>query len=85
MGRPETRDKLQTQLSWLEESINAEDEAMERMNEEKMIRALNYNVKLGGLQNKFDRLASKVLERKTLLENKKRQKTRKRLVINSKY
>ena len=60
-------------------NTNAEANAMEKMHEEKMIRALDYNVKLGKLQKNFDRLAAKVLERKTYLGNKEEQKARKRL------
>ena len=59
-------------------NTNAEADAMEKMQEEKMIRALDYNVKLGKLQTNFDVLAAKVLERKTHLGNKEEQKVRKR-------
>ena len=62
----------------MEKSTVAEATAMEKMQEEKMIRALDYNVKLGALQKSFDSLASRVLERKTYLSNKEEQKVRKR-------
>ena len=62
----------------MESSTNAEANAMSKMQEEKMIRALDYNVKLGRLQNNFDSLAAKVLERKTYMGNKENQKARKR-------
>ena len=62
----------------MEENTTAEADATDKMQEEKMIRALDYNVKLGKLQKKFDRLAAKVLERKTYLENTEEQKARKR-------
>jgi hypothetical protein len=62
----------------MELNTNAKANAMEKMQEEKMIRALDYNVKLGKLQKTFDRLAAKVLERKTYLGNTEEQKARKR-------
>ena len=72
------RDKLQSKFEKMEFHTNAEANAMEKMQEEKMIHALDYNVKLGKLQKTFDRLAAKVLERKTYLGNTEEQKARKR-------
>ena len=72
------RDKLQSSFEEMEFNTNAETNATEKMQEEKMIRALDYNVKLGKLQKTFDRLAAKVLERKTYLGNTEEQKARKR-------
>ena len=69
---------MQSNFEEMEFNTNAEATAMEKMQEEKMIRALDYNVKLGKLQKTFDRLAAKVLERKTYLGNKEEQKARKR-------
>ena len=47
----ETRDKLSSHLAEMEFHINneTEAEALEKMNEEKMVKTLNYNVKLGCL------------------------------------
>ena len=45
----ETRDKLSSHLAEMEFHINNEAEALEKMNEEKMVKTLNYNVKLGCL------------------------------------
>ena len=45
----ETRDKLSSHLAEMEFHINNETEALEKMNEEKMVKTLNYNVKLGCL------------------------------------
>ena len=59
-------------------NTTAEATAMGNMQEEKMIRALDYNVKLGELQKSFAGLAARVLERKTYLGNKEEQKVRKR-------
>ena len=79
----------------MEHSITEEEQTVEKMNEDKMINALNTNVELGCLQTVFDKvwcfgklenpsqvkilqLAAFVMERKTFLENKEREKTRKR-------
>ena len=81
----------------MEHSITEEEQIVEKMNEDKMINALNTNVELGCLQTDFDKaifvllggkflkfgnqslqLAASVMERKTFLENKEREKTRKR-------
>ena len=53
----ETKDKLSKSLMKMEAEINTETEAVEKMNDEKMIRALNSNVKLGCLQSIFDKVA----------------------------
>ena len=52
----ETKDKLSKSLMKMEAEINTETEAVEKMNDEKMIRALNSNVKLGSLQSIFDKV-----------------------------
>ena len=52
----ETKDKLSRSLMKMEAEINTETEAVEKMNDEKMIRALNSNVKLGCLQSIFDKV-----------------------------
>ena len=91
------RKKLRAHLEEMEQSITEEEQTVEKMNEEKMINALNTNVELGCLQTVFDKvccvenlekftfqvkillqLAASVMERKTFLENKEREKTRKR-------
>ena len=69
---------MQSNFEEMEFNTNAEANAREKMPEEKIIRPLEYNVKLGKLQKTFDRLAAKVLERKTYLGNKEEQKARKR-------
>ena len=69
---------MQSNCEEMEFNTNAKANAMEKMQEEKMIRALDYNVKLGKLQKTFDSLAAKVLERKTYLGNTEEQKARKR-------
>ena len=51
----ETKSKLSVSLADMEVEINCEMEAVEKMNDEKMIRALNSNVKLGCLQSIFDK------------------------------
>lgn len=40
----------------MEAEISTEAEAVEKMNDEKMIRALNSNVKLGCLQSVFEKV-----------------------------
>ena len=40
----------------MEAEISTENEAVEKMNDEKMIRALNSNVKLGCLQSIFEQV-----------------------------
>ena len=72
------RDKLRSSLEEMELNTVAEATAISSMQEEKMIRALDYNVKLGELQKSFAGLAARVLERKTFLGNKEEQKVRKR-------
>ena len=52
------RDKLRTRLEEMERSITEEEETVEKMNEEKMINALDSNVKLGSLQAVFDKVIS---------------------------
>ena len=52
----ETRTKLASQLATMEAATSREEEAVTKMNEEKMIRALNSNVKLGCLQSVFDKV-----------------------------
>ena len=52
----ETRAKLSSQLATMEAATSREEEAVAKMNEEKMIRALNSNVKLGCLQSVFDKV-----------------------------
>ena len=52
----ETRAKLASQLATMEAATSREEEAVTKMNEEKMIRALNSNVKLGCLQSVFDKV-----------------------------
>ena len=52
----ETRDKLSSNLAEKEFHINNEAEALEKMNEEKMVKTLNYNVKLGCLQTIFEKV-----------------------------
>ena len=42
----------------MELSITEEEQAVEKMNEEKMINALNTNVELGCLQTVFDKVAA---------------------------
>ena len=48
------RNKLRAHLEEMERSISEEEQIVEKMNEEKMISALNSNVKLGCLQAVFD-------------------------------
>ena len=72
------RDKLRSSLEEMELNTVAEATAISSMQEEKMIRALDYNVKLGELQKSFAGIAARVLERKTFLGNKEEQKVRKR-------
>ena len=46
-----------TGIQWnMEAEISTEAEAVEKMNDEKMIRALNSNVKLGCLQSVFEKV-----------------------------
>ena len=52
----ETKDKLSQSLMEMEVEISTETEAVEKMNDEKMIRALNSNVKLGCLQSVFEQV-----------------------------
>ena len=52
----ETRAKLSSQLATMGAATSREEEAVAKMNEEKMIRALNSNVKLGCLQSVFDKV-----------------------------
>ena len=52
----ETRDKLSSHLAEMEFHINNESDALEKMNEEKMVKTLNYNVKLGCLQTIFEKV-----------------------------
>ena len=54
----ETRTKLASQLATMEAATCREEEAVTKMNEEKMIRALNSNVKLGCLQSVFDKVVN---------------------------
>ena len=49
------RKKLRAHLEEMEQSITEEEQTVEKMNEEKMINALNSNVKLGCLQAVFDK------------------------------
>lgn len=52
----ETKNKLSSRLMNMEAEISTEAEAVEKMNDEKMIRALNSNVKLGCLQSVFEKV-----------------------------
>ena len=52
----ETKNKLSTRVMNMEAEISTEAEAVEKMNDEKMIRALNSNVKLGCLQTIFEQV-----------------------------
>ena len=52
----ETKNKLSISLKNMEAEISTETEAVEKMNDEKMIRALNSNVKLGCLQSIFEQV-----------------------------
>ena len=52
----ETKDKLSSNLAEMEFYTTKEAEAVEKMNEEKIISALNSNVKLGCLQSIFEKV-----------------------------
>ena len=52
----ETKDKLSSNLTEMEFYTTKEAEAVEQMNEEKIISALNSNVKLGCLQSIFEKV-----------------------------
>ena len=52
------RNKLRTRLEEMERSNTEEEETAEKMNEEKMINALDSNVKLGCLQAVFEKVIS---------------------------
>ena len=56
----ETRNKLIIRLSETENETRKEAEAVEKMNEEKMIRNLNSNVKLGCLQTIYEKVIIKI-------------------------
>ena len=72
------RDKLQSNFEEMEFNTNAKANAMEKMQEEKMIRALDYNVKLGNLQKPLIDWQQWSWNEKPFLGNKEEQKTRKR-------
>ena len=50
------RQKLRARLEEMEQSITEEEQIVEKMNEDKMINALNSNVELGCLQTHFDKV-----------------------------
>ena len=64
-----TKNKLQSHLDFVNESVDTERNDLEKFKEDKMKQTLEYNVRLVNMQKKASGLQAKTLERRTFLSN----------------